>query len=96
MRLTGPGAWGDRADRDTALSVLRQAVHTHGISHIDTADSYGPHTVEHLIREGPLPLPRTGADRHEGRHGPHRHRPVVPVRRPSSRRAGASPRDGRC
>ncbi|EGX60612.1 MULTISPECIES: aldo/keto reductase [Streptomyces] len=57
MHLTGPGTWGDPDDRDTALSVLRQAVHTHGISHIDTADAYGPHTVEHLIREALYPYP---------------------------------------
>ncbi len=57
MRLTGPGTWGDPDDRGTALSVLRQAVHTHGISHLDTADAYGPHTVEHLIREALYPYP---------------------------------------
>ncbi|MEU8687677.1 aldo/keto reductase [Streptomyces sp. NPDC048665] len=57
LRLTGPGTWGDPVDRGTALSVLRQAVHTHGISHIDTADAYGPHTVEHLIRDALYPYP---------------------------------------
>ncbi|MCX4826051.1 aldo/keto reductase [Streptomyces sp. NBC_01142] len=57
MRLTGPGTWGDPNDRDTAISVLRRAVHTHGITHIDTADSYGPHTVEHLIRDALYPYP---------------------------------------
>ncbi|MGP4009934.1 aldo/keto reductase [Streptomyces sp. 4N124] len=57
MRLTGPGTWHDPDDRDTARSVLRQAVHTHGISHIDTADAYGPHTVEHLIRDALYPYP---------------------------------------
>ncbi|MET7474682.1 aldo/keto reductase [Streptomyces sp. NPDC005648] len=57
MRLTGPGTWGDPTDRDTALSVLRQAVHTYDITHIDTADAYGPHTVEHLIRDALYPYP---------------------------------------
>jgi aryl-alcohol dehydrogenase-like predicted oxidoreductase len=57
MRLTGPGTWGDPADRRTAISVLRQAVHTHGITHIDTADAYGPHTAEHLIQEALRPYP---------------------------------------
>ena len=57
MRLTGPGTWGDPVDRYTALNVLRQAVHTHGITHIDTADAYGPHTVEYLIREALYPYP---------------------------------------
>ncbi|MFJ9417619.1 aldo/keto reductase [Streptomyces sp. NPDC101227] len=57
MRLTGPGTRGDPEDRHTAIRVLRQAVHTHGITHIDTADAYGPHTVEHLIREALYPYP---------------------------------------
>ncbi|MFD3910001.1 aldo/keto reductase [Streptomyces sp. NPDC058603] len=57
MRLTGPGTWGDPADRGQALSVLRQAVHTHGITHIDAADAYGPHTVEHLIHDALSPYP---------------------------------------
>ncbi|WP_327359646.1 aldo/keto reductase [Streptomyces sp. NBC_01304] len=58
MRLTGPGTWGDPTDRDTALNVLRQAVHDHGITHIDTADAYGPHTVEELIRDALHPYPQ--------------------------------------
>ncbi|MEU3499397.1 aldo/keto reductase [Streptomyces hundungensis] len=57
MRLTGPGTWGDPDDREQALTVLRNAVHTHGISHIDTADAYGPHTVEHLIKDALYPYP---------------------------------------
>lgn len=57
MRLTGPGTWGDPVDRDQAARVLRQAVHAHGITHIDTADAYGPHTVEHLIRDALYPYP---------------------------------------
>ncbi|MFD8965090.1 aldo/keto reductase [Streptomyces sp. NPDC059568] len=51
MRLTGPGTWGDPTDRDQAIRLLHQAVHTYGITHIVTADAYGPHTVEHLIRD---------------------------------------------
>ncbi|MEE1810398.1 aldo/keto reductase [Streptomyces sp. BE133] len=57
MRLTGPGTWGDPVDRDQAVSILRQAVHTHGITHIDTADAYGPHTAEHLIHDALYPYP---------------------------------------
>lgn len=57
MRLTCPGTWGDPDDRDRALTVLRQAVHTHGISHIDTADAYGPHTAEQLARDALYPYP---------------------------------------
>ncbi|MFD9441181.1 aldo/keto reductase [Streptomyces sp. NPDC060006] len=58
MRLTGAGIWGWPGDRPAALNVLRQAVHTHGITHIDTADAYGPHTVEHLIHEALHPYPQ--------------------------------------
>ncbi|MFG3134400.1 aldo/keto reductase [Streptomyces tendae] len=57
MRLTGPGTWGDPDDRHQALTVLRNAVHTFGITHIDTADAYGPHTVEHLIKDALYPYP---------------------------------------
>ncbi|AJE80519.1 oxidoreductase, aldo/keto reductase family protein [Streptomyces albus] len=57
MRLTGPGTWGDPEDRDQALAVLRDAVHSFGITHIDTADAYGPHTVEHLIKDALHPYP---------------------------------------
>ncbi|MET9914899.1 aldo/keto reductase [Streptomyces sp. NPDC006476] len=57
MRLTDPGTWGETEDRDTALSILRQAVHTYGIPHSDTADAYGPHTVEHLIKDALPPYP---------------------------------------
>ncbi|WP_122614517.1 aldo/keto reductase [Streptomyces sp. Tu 4128] len=57
MRLTGRGTWADPDDRLTALTVLRRAVHTHGISHIDTADAYGPHTVEQLVRDALHPYP---------------------------------------
>ncbi|GAQ58039.1 aldo/keto reductase [Streptomyces acidiscabies] len=57
MRLTGPGTWGHPDDHDTAITVLRQAVHTHGITHIDTADAYGPHTCETLVRHALYPYP---------------------------------------
>ncbi|MET9611748.1 aldo/keto reductase [Kitasatospora indigofera] len=50
MRLTGPGTWGEPADMVGAAALLREAVHDLGILHIDTADAYGPHTVEELIR----------------------------------------------
>ncbi|WP_328500876.1 aldo/keto reductase [Streptomyces sp. NBC_00457] len=51
MRLTGPGIWGWPEDVATATCVLREAVHAHGITHIDAADAYGPHTAETLIHE---------------------------------------------
>ncbi|MZE75794.1 aldo/keto reductase [Streptomyces xinghaiensis] len=57
MRLTGPGTWGAPPDPGEALAVLRAAVHEHGISHIDTADAYGPHIAEDLIRDALHPYP---------------------------------------
>ena len=74
MRLTGPGIWGEPADRDEAIRVLRRAVEL-GVDLIDTADSYGPHVSEELIRAALHPYPaqlviatkaglvRTGPDR---------------------------------
>jgi len=50
MRITGKGVWGEPADRDEALRVLRRLPEL-GIDFIDTADSYGPYVSEDLIRE---------------------------------------------
>jgi aryl-alcohol dehydrogenase-like predicted oxidoreductase len=50
MQLTGPGVWGDPPHRDQAKRVLKAAV-AGGVNFIDTADSYGPHTVEVLIQD---------------------------------------------
>jgi pyridoxine 4-dehydrogenase len=50
MRITGPGIWGEPPDRPEAIRVLRRAVEL-GVDFIDTADSYGPHVSEELIRE---------------------------------------------
>jgi pyridoxine 4-dehydrogenase len=50
MRITGPGIWGEPADRDEAKRVLRRAVEL-GVDLIDTADSYGPFVSEDLIRD---------------------------------------------
>src|SRR6476646_1557069 len=49
MQLTGPGVWGDPADPDEAIRVLRRAVEL-GVTLIDTADSYGPFVTDGLIR----------------------------------------------
>lgn len=57
LRLAGPGGWGGPEDRAQAVGLLREAVHQHGITHIDTADSYGPHTVEDLLKEALHPYP---------------------------------------
>jgi aryl-alcohol dehydrogenase-like predicted oxidoreductase len=50
MRLTGEGIWGYPADRDNAIALLRRVVEL-GVNFIDTADSYGPHINEELIRQ---------------------------------------------
>ncbi|WP_308159026.1 aldo/keto reductase [Amycolatopsis magusensis] len=56
MQLTGDGVWGEPADRDGALAVLRRTVEL-GVNFIDTADSYGPNVSEELIREALHPYP---------------------------------------
>ena len=57
MELTGPGVWGEPADRAQAIAVLRRAAEL-GINFIDTADSYGPCVSEELIREALHPYPK--------------------------------------
>ena len=57
MQLTGPGVWGQPADRGQAIAVLRRAVEL-GINLIDTANSYGPYVSEVLIREALHPYPQ--------------------------------------
>ncbi|MEY9890677.1 pyridoxine 4-dehydrogenase [Catenulispora sp. MAP5-51] len=56
MQLAGPGVMGPPADPGGALAVLREAVAL-GITHIDTADAYGPHITNRLIREALHPYP---------------------------------------
>ena len=56
MQLAGDGAFGPPRDRDEALRVLRAAVAV-GVNHIDTAQFYGPGTVNQLIREALHPYP---------------------------------------
>jgi aryl-alcohol dehydrogenase-like predicted oxidoreductase len=50
MQLAGPKVYGPPSDPAHAAQVLQAAVDA-GINHIDTSDFYGPHTVNHLIRE---------------------------------------------
>jgi len=50
MQLAGPGVFGPPKDHATALAVLREAVAS-GVNHIDTADFYGPHVTNLIIRE---------------------------------------------
>jgi pyridoxine 4-dehydrogenase len=56
MQLAGPHVFGPPADRDAAVAVLREAVEL-GITHIDTADFYGPHVTNQIIREALSPYP---------------------------------------
>ena len=56
MRITGPGIWGDPADPDESIRVLRRAVEL-GVTFIDTADSYGPAVSEDLIATALHPYP---------------------------------------
>jgi aryl-alcohol dehydrogenase-like predicted oxidoreductase len=56
MQLAGPGVWGPPKDHDTAVAVLREAVER-GVTHLDTSDYYGPHTVNALIKEALHPYP---------------------------------------
>ncbi|HEV8060104.1 MAG TPA: aldo/keto reductase family oxidoreductase [Gemmataceae bacterium] len=50
MQLAGPGVWGPPKDPDGAVAVLREAVAA-GVNHIDTADYYGPHVTNQIIRQ---------------------------------------------
>jgi pyridoxine 4-dehydrogenase len=56
MRITGSGIWGEPADHDEAIAVLKLAVEL-GVTIIDTADSYGPEVSERLIAEALYPYP---------------------------------------
>ena len=56
MQLAGPGVFGPPKDHAAALAVLREAV-ARGVNHIDTADFYGPHHTNRIIREALHPYP---------------------------------------
>ncbi|MFF7802702.1 aldo/keto reductase family oxidoreductase [Streptomyces olivaceus] len=82
MQLAGPRVMGPPADRDGALAVLREAVGL-GITHIDTADAYGPHITNRLIREALHPysdalhlVTKVGATRDEEGGWPPAREPV--------------------
>ena len=72
MRITGPGIWGEPADRPEALRTLRRLPEL-DVDFIDTSDAYGPDVSEELIHEALHPygtmlmatkggLTRTGPD----------------------------------
>jgi len=48
--------WGPPRDIDAAIAVLREAVAS-GVNHIDTADFYGPHVTNQIIRRALSPYP---------------------------------------
>ncbi len=56
MQLAGPGVWGPPKDPDAAVAILREAVAA-GVNHIDTADYYGPHVTNQIIRQALYPYP---------------------------------------
>lgn len=56
MQLTGPGHWAAPDNPEQAMQVLRDAVDA-GVTHIDTADAYGPFTAEKYIRKALHPYP---------------------------------------
>ena len=56
MRLTGPGIWGEPADRPQALEILKTAVAA-GVTFLDTADYYGEDITNRLIAEALHPYP---------------------------------------
>ena len=80
MQLAGPGVWGPPADRDEAIRVLRAAVEA-GVNHIDTADFYGPHVTNEIIREALAPygdvhiVTKVGSVRDENGGWPHARSP---------------------
>jgi aryl-alcohol dehydrogenase-like predicted oxidoreductase len=82
MQLAGPGVFGPPKDRDGAIAVLRAAMEL-GITHIDTADFYGPYVTNELIREALAPYPeelhivtKVGARRDEQGGWPHARTPA--------------------
>jgi pyridoxine 4-dehydrogenase len=48
--------WGPPRDVDGAIALLREAVAS-GVNHIDTADFYGPHVTNQIIRKALAPYP---------------------------------------
>jgi pyridoxine 4-dehydrogenase len=82
MQLAGPGVFGPPKDRGEAIAVLRTAVEL-GITHIDTADFYGPFVTNEIIAEALAPYPddvhivtKVGARRDETGAWIHTHTPA--------------------
>ena len=49
--------WGPPRNIDEAVAVLQEAVES-GVNHIDTADFYGPHVTNQIIRKALFPYPK--------------------------------------
>ncbi len=78
MQLTGPGHWGEPADPENAVAILRRAVEL-GVNHFDTADAYGPGVAEKIIRKALHPYREELVIATKGgltRQGPNRWAPV--------------------
>ena len=56
MQLAGPNVWGPPRDPGSARRVLRLAVEL-GVTFFDTANAYGPRTVNQLIGQALRPFP---------------------------------------
>jgi aryl-alcohol dehydrogenase-like predicted oxidoreductase len=60
MQLAGQDGeklvWGPPRDVEGAIAVLREAV-AKGVNHIDTADFYGAHVTNRIIRKALSPYP---------------------------------------
>lgn len=54
MQLTGPGTWGQPADRDNAIRVIRRAAEL-GVTFFDSADAYGPDVTSGILRDALYP-----------------------------------------
>lgn len=54
MQLTGPGTWGEPADRDNAIRVVRRAAEL-GVTFFDSADAYGPDVTSGILRDALYP-----------------------------------------
>ncbi|GAA2509223.1 oxidoreductase [Winogradskya humida] len=81
MQLAGPRVWGPPKDRAEAVAVLRTAVEL-GVDHIDTADFYGPHVTNQIIKEALAPyadeltvVTKVGSVRDENGGWPHARSP---------------------
>jgi pyridoxine 4-dehydrogenase len=56
MQLAGPHVFGPPRDRAEAIAVVREAV-DRGVTHLDTADFYGPFVVNEILRKALYPYP---------------------------------------